>query len=299
MTEVDPGRFGPEPQALPRTLAALDLDGDGAREVLSWRSGPTAQLLRADVALTPLRTIEVGDARRVEAADGESLLFASYPTSDPARFEVRMLDVAGESPRVVDVWPDSVQMHATALDFDGDGRREVYLGTEAYERRFWRIERDEAGVWTRRSAHGPTEAAGSDLSAVLSADLEGDGRPEIVVAAGPWKAYDLRIFKPTPAGELDLVVRRAFGSYQAEGVRTMRAPAATCWCSRRSTGRSRRAGSRPTSRSASRRGSTWSACARGRSRSSATCPRGPRTASSNGSPACTPATSTATARTRR
>ncbi|WAS93315.1 serine/threonine-protein kinase [Nannocystis punicea] len=221
VTEIAPDHLGPEPLALPRTLAALDLDGDGAREVLSWRSGPTARLFRADVALTPIRTIEVGEARRVEAADGESLLFASYPTQDPSSAEVRMLDVAGDLPRVLDVWPDSVQMHANTLDFDGDGRREVYLGTEAYARRFWRIERDAGGVWTRRSAHAPTDAAGSDVSAVLTADLDGDGRPELVAAVGPWKAYDLRVFKPTAAGELDLVARRAFGSYQA--VRTMRA----------------------------------------------------------------------------
>ncbi|MDC0673291.1 protein kinase domain-containing protein [Nannocystis radixulma] len=227
VTEIGDRELAGEPQLHERLFEVADLDGDGAREIVAWQTGAKVEVLRADVALTPVRTIDLGQPLRVGAIDavvpGESLMFASYRLGEPGAHELRFLDVGAAGPvRTIDSWPDSFVFHPATLDFDGDGQREVYLGTEAYARRFWRLERAADGSWSRSSAHGPTEAAGSDISGVVAADLEGDGRPEIVAAVGPWKAYDLRVFKPKDQRKLDLVIRRAFGTFRE--LEAMRSP---------------------------------------------------------------------------
>ena len=223
VTDVPAGRFGGfvfGPSATERyDLRPVDFDGDGATELVAWTGGTTLQVLRGDLELTPLRTIAVGPVQEVHAvapvAAGEPLIVGSYAIAGSKQSELRVLTAAADgTTRTLDAWPDSWIFHPATVDFDGDGARELYIGTEAYARRFWRMERAADGVWSRRPAHRPTDAVQSDLSAVAVADFEGDGAPELVVAAGPWKAYDVRVYKPTASGELDLVARRAFGAYQ-------------------------------------------------------------------------------------
>ena len=224
VTDVPRGWFGGGQPNLTR----VDFDGDGRDEVVAWGTGEPLRVYRADVGFELLRTIDVGPARRVRAVRpivaGRPLLVASHATSEPQKFEMRVLEVADDgSLRTIDAWLDSVAFTPMTVDFDGDGRRELYIGTEAYARRFWRIEAGADGAWSRRPAHAPTDAVGSDLGGLVAADFEGDGRSEIVVAAGPWSAYDVRVYKPTAAGALDQVARKAFGSFEAEAMVTLRA----------------------------------------------------------------------------
>jgi len=202
------------------SLTAVDHDGDGIEEVVEWAGGAAVRVFRKDLGLTPVRTIEIGGPAKwvhtlAPLATGEPLIVASYREPGAPRAELRVMVAAEDGTvRVVDRWLDGLAVHATTVDFDGDGARELYIASEAYARKFWRVERAADGTWSRRSAHGPTDAVSSDLTDVRAVDFEGDGRPELVVLAGPWQAYDVRVYKPTAAGELDLMARRAFGSFE-------------------------------------------------------------------------------------
>jgi hypothetical protein len=101
------------------------------------------------------------------------------------------------------------------VDFDGDGRRELYIGTEAYARKFWRIERGRTGVVAAERARADGRG-GLGPGGRGGGDFEGDGRPELVVAAGPWRAYDVRVYKPTAPGSSTRWRGGAFGSFEAE-----------------------------------------------------------------------------------
>ncbi len=208
-------------------VAHLDADGDGTDEIVLTPHGQPLQLLTSEATPQRLRAIDLEDPHRTlhlaPIVAGEPLVLASYPGEEPMQFELRLLTYSEDgSTRIIDAWPDSSSFHAVTVDLDRDGQREIYVVTQAYTRRFWRIDRTADGQWSRKVAHTPTDAATSDLMNVLVADLDDDGDDELVVAAGPWKAYDLRVFKPTGGRGLDLVARRSFGSFG--GVIAMRMP---------------------------------------------------------------------------
>ncbi|MBL9102886.1 MAG: protein kinase [Myxococcales bacterium] len=204
-----------------RTAEVADFGADLGPLLTTTDEGGTVRMYRPDLSFTAVRALTDAGARRVAVvpglAPGEPLMLSSHPTAEPRLFELRLQAAGADGAlRRIDAWPDSVVFHPQVADLDGDGRRELYVGTEAYVRKLWRIERAADGTWTRRSAHAPTDAVGSDLMGLVVADLEGDGRPELVAEVGPWKAYDVRVFKPDAAGELDQVARRSFGSFRGE-----------------------------------------------------------------------------------
>jgi len=63
----------------------------------------------------------------------------------------------------------------------------------------------------RIRAHPATDHAGSDVSALLADDFDGDGVVELAASVGPWKAYDVRLFEWTGSG-LKLSDRREVGT---------------------------------------------------------------------------------------
>ena len=229
VTEIPRAKFAVDWATTARDLAqlmAVDHDGDGVEELVEW-AGESVRVFRKDLGLTPVRTIEIGGPAKwvsvlAPLATGEPLIVGSYREPNSSQAELRvMVAQADGTVRVVDRWLDGLAIHATTVDFDGDGTRELYIASEAYARKFWRIERAADGTWSRRSAHKPTDAVNSDLVDVRAVDFEADGKPELVVLAGPWQAYDVRVYKPTATGELDLMARRAFGSF--EGAARVRA----------------------------------------------------------------------------
>jgi serine/threonine protein kinase len=70
-------------------------------------------------------------------------------------------------------------------DLDGNGTAELYL---ADRRDLVRHHADAGGTW-----HSTRLALGSEVSAMVAADLDGDGDVELAIAVAEWQAFDVRI----------------------------------------------------------------------------------------------------------
>ncbi len=103
---------------------------------------------------------------------------------------------------------------ANALDLDGDGTQELLFGRKWGTLGF-RVLTSLGGAAREQIAHASTEASDSELSALWTGDLDGDGAQEIVAALGSWSAFDLRVFRAGGGGALDLLGRRRFGHVTA------------------------------------------------------------------------------------
>ncbi|MCB9706681.1 MAG: protein kinase [Myxococcales bacterium] len=125
------------------------------------------------------------------------------------RAELSLLEVDDAGARVRERWEDGMPLAAVGGDL-GDGIWRVFVGIGPFARRIVELRRGEDGAWSRGDAHPPTSAAYSDVGALLVDDLDGDRRPELIAAAGPWNAYDLRVLRPD-AGGLAMIARRRLG----------------------------------------------------------------------------------------
>ncbi|WAS90993.1 protein kinase domain-containing protein [Nannocystis punicea] len=202
----------------------LDADGDGQREFLV-RGEPAGgvaafTLTRADPTLTPLHLparappgllplasapVAPGEPERVLGWDGEDGVVLSFETG-AAREHLR--------------WTEGTVVAGASADLDGDGLRELFVGTGPYSRRLLELRRAGAG-WETASAYPRTH--GSEITALLGADLDGDRIDELVVAAGPWRAYTVRVLRrPHGTDALELVDQRQLG--HVTGLQTLDAP---------------------------------------------------------------------------
>jgi len=243
LAAVETGAAAHQYEAIAPVVRALatarcPVAGDMVARVTDWsgEAGPEvvlvprddirreASLRRMDASLTPIGPDLKGVAFEanslhylplVPVAGGPAYLVGHV--TDPVK-EVRLYELGDGPVRPVFSWRDDRPESSVAADLDGDGVRELYVGTATYSRRLYRIERDAQGQWQRQSAHPPTDAAGSDINGLVAGDFDGDGRTELAAAVGAWKAYDVRIFEAGADGELQLAVRQRFGH-----VRTMAA----------------------------------------------------------------------------
>ncbi len=215
-----------------------DHDGDGRPEVIT-----AAPALGGDAALvleaTP--TLPVRAELRVPplAVEGRAEIFKSLsllplgPGGEP-RLWVSVINPGGQQ--------DSQHVHALlpltpgaapelswvdspgvehAADLDRDGEMELYFGAGAYSRHLVRATREPGGGWRREPAHAKTDAARSDTNSIVSGDLDGDGAPELVIALGAWRAYDVRVLRADASGGLTLAARRTFGHVSSLGLARM------------------------------------------------------------------------------
>ena len=240
----DPDGWAPVLEDLSRTTAfpssridpalgvrAGDLDGDGQPELVTASPAGEVRVLRGDPTLTPWTTLALDPLVQavipLPAAAGAGLLIADHRIEAPQRLsgldvgaggEVRLQQITGGTTTTLLAWPDSTEYDAVAADLAGDGRTEVYVGTGAYQRRLWRLDRGADGGWSRSPAYPPIDTLRSDINALAAGDLDGDGRPELIAAVGPWHAYDLRVLRAGEDGALTPVARRSFGNIAAVAV---------------------------------------------------------------------------------
>ncbi|WP_170135337.1 protein kinase domain-containing protein [Nannocystis exedens] len=97
-------------------------------------------------------------------------------------------------------WDDALPTAMTSADLDGDGVRELYVGTGTGYQVNSLIPRNDGG-WERRVVYSMTETLHSIPSGLAPVDLDGDGRDELAASFMGWRAYDVRLLR------LDLATR--------------------------------------------------------------------------------------------
>ncbi len=196
---------------------AFALAGEPTLALLARVDDDSVELVRRDPALSPVARVQVpgfvisGLAPRLRP-DGPALLLAHR--SEPP--EIAVLALAPEGARELLRFPSPRPLGSAVADLDGDGTASLYLGTGPYRRELLALTPDATGALQLGHPHPGTDAAHSDLQDMFTADLDGDGSDELVVSAGPWNAFDLRVYRAgAQAPALELVARRKFGQLVA------------------------------------------------------------------------------------
>ena len=152
-------------------LAAADLDGDGADDVVASTLAGRVCALKSDGAA--LWTVQTGgQVRRVAACDldgdGRPEIVAGSDDCtvyaldhDGKQLWAHELPPYRREPRVVTVFP---------ADLDGDGKQEVIAGGENWH--YFAFDAKGRELWRVESVHGSTVGT--------AADLDGDGKQEVI-----------------------------------------------------------------------------------------------------------------------
>lgn len=162
----------------------------------------------------PLPPMRFGwDAPRV-SVHGDRVWIAALLPGDGIRWRLLSASVADPGLRFEErlVGDGGVPSPMVAGDLDGDGAARLYLGSGAPERRVRSIDPAAPRLEVPNRA---SDAARSDLNDVLLADLDADGRDELVLSLGAWQAYDVRVLGVPPgraeADGSELLARRQLG----------------------------------------------------------------------------------------
>ncbi|MCB9791935.1 MAG: protein kinase [Alphaproteobacteria bacterium] len=164
-----------------------DEDLDGARELQlrgaedeSWRAFP----LTLEGLLGPGRE---GEPRR---SSWQGVLESGEAVSVGREGLECVLRGQAASPLLR--WPcGGGGLGAAVGDLDADGLSEIYYATARF---LHRLRRGPEG-WRADSAHAGTNAANSDITGVVVADLDQDGADELALTASNWGSYDLRVLE--------------------------------------------------------------------------------------------------------
>jgi tetratricopeptide (TPR) repeat protein len=173
-----------------------DLGRDGARELVFYDGRELAPVHAAREGLPPQGALAArGPWSQLVAVPGTDRLLRATSSG------IELVVVRGREVETLARWPEQPWFSATTGDVDDDGLPETYLGTGPYTRHLLRLggPGEEASV---THPHPPTDATRSDLASMITADLDGDGELELVVAAGPWRAYDVRVLDGPPPMQL-------------------------------------------------------------------------------------------------
>jgi hypothetical protein len=206
----------------PTAVAQIDIDGDDkpelvfaireTQELVAVRADPSLEIVdrrpfpgKLKQRLTEFTTFE-------HPGEERPLLFVSVRGA--GKPDSNYLLRWGESEmETVHSWSGELVVSSADADISGDGRNEHYLGVAWNARDFYELVEEADDRWELRRPHPPTAHAQSDILGIESADTNADGKPELWVAAGPWRAYDLRALGCCTAdGELEILGRQQVGS---------------------------------------------------------------------------------------
>ena len=197
-------------------VEVVDIEGDGRRELALYDSlGPNdhVTLARLEPGLPALTRPEWSAGLRIDRA-------VIAKGTGPTRFigstmEEQLLLVARDGRLIPEArWTGSVALDTASGDLDRDGTAEIYVAMGPYQRRLLGLRRD-GDAWSTFTPSQAIDDANSDVTALAIGDCDGDGRDELLVALGPWRAYDLRVLRPGPPGRpFELVARRKLGTIE-------------------------------------------------------------------------------------
>ncbi|MEK7866189.1 MAG: protein kinase [Planctomycetota bacterium] len=189
-----------------------DLDGDGKPELVALSAdgrsvvvgrlagGRFEELNRTTVldggayGLSEVAVLDVDGKAGCEVVVG-----GGVPGTGPGGGEgtVALLAMEGGSLRVRGRAPIAADLRGrpfAAADLDGDGARELVVGTSWYDRAVLVFRVSAEGL-----APGARIEAGGDVWGVVTRDADGDGLPEVWAFVGPWGAYDILCVEYEPA----------------------------------------------------------------------------------------------------
>nr|WP_276604462.1 protein kinase [Nannocystis sp. RBIL2] len=181
--------------------------GDEVWLLAQGAGAPVLHAATADAALTPKWQHAFPDGtNRVEVVDplaGQAIAWEDGLALYTAK--------PGGGLERVFTWPEDQMFSAAAADLDGDGVRELYVGTGT-SCQISSLVPDGGGGFTHRVVYDVGDSVESVVNSMLVADLDGDGRDELVAAFGGWRAYDVRVLRLAPGtGELVTVARDKIG----------------------------------------------------------------------------------------
>lgn len=195
-------------------------------KIIQWNGEPHLLLIGRDeiVRIATIPAFEVIHAlphphqstsvhAKCMATIGDRLLLLAQ-TSDGPEPGTHLWEMTGDTWTKRADAPSSVCGGMIASDLDGDGAAELYAGFEYPVRTLLRFDPTR---WTSSEPHPATNALDSAISALTAADLDGDDRPELVVAATAWNAFEVRTLGRRNDA-LALLGRQRLGAVDAVGV---------------------------------------------------------------------------------
>jgi len=108
------------------------------------------------------------------------------------------------SPLLFDRYASGGLHHESVVveDLDGDGLQDLLVGLRCYHRRAYvYFQGPEPGAFRRVPV--PDTTNGSDVTAMLAEDLDGDGEKELAVLRGPFNDFSLEVYRVEGEGDGD------------------------------------------------------------------------------------------------
>ncbi|MCY0989923.1 protein kinase [Nannocystis sp. ILAH1] len=166
--------------------------------VLPLHDDPRAVHIAARApGLPPLRALPAAaGTRTLQVAPGEPLFAVGRGYESGLPVTLYRADPDALTPLLT--WDEEVPTAMAAADLDGDGVRELYVGTSA-GRELISLTPREGGQWERRVVYSETDTLESSPSGLAPVDLDGDGTLELAASFTGWRAYDVRLLRLDPA----------------------------------------------------------------------------------------------------